>query len=116
MPFKMTFSCGLCNVSDINPSMPFEYISTLSMFNHADFPCQTDAHFGNLSVYTTLKFAVESRTPLNVVSRRELVDRSVSSVAELFGLSGVLANQIDRISGGQKRRVSLAEAFVTHPR
>ena len=49
-------------------------------------------------------------------SRAASIDQGVSTLAELFGLSHVLSTSVDRISGGQRRRVSLAETLATQAR
>ena len=46
-------------------------------------------------------------------SRAAAVAQGVSALAELFGLSQVLNTPVERISGGQRRRVSLAETLAT---
>ena len=53
---------------------------------------------------------------MQTVSRAASVRDGVSALAELFGLSKVLNTPVDQISGGQRRRVSLAETLATQPK
>lgn len=59
------------------------------------------------------RFAVECKTGIEIPSRATTVDQGVNALAELFGLSHVLNTHVDRVSGGERRRVSLAETLAT---
>lgn len=56
---------------------------------------------------------MECKTGTEIPSRAEIIDQGVNALAELFGLSHVLNTPIDRVSGGERRRVSLAETLAT---
>ncbi|KAJ5462154.1 hypothetical protein N7530_010359 [Penicillium desertorum] len=82
------------------------------------FCAEEDIHFPGLTVEETLRFAVNSRFS-NVISTAE-AHKTVVNLARLFGIDHVLATrvgneQIRGVSGGERRRVSLAEALVTYP-
>ena len=59
------------------------------------------------------RFAVECKTGIEIHPRAKSINQGVAALAELLGLSHVLDNPVDRISGGQRRRVSLAETLAT---
>ena len=56
---------------------------------------------------------MECKTAIDIPSRAATVDQGVNALAELLGLSRVLNTPVDRVSGGQRRRVSLAETLAT---
>ncbi|VUC23822.1 unnamed protein product [Clonostachys rosea] len=81
------------------------------------FCAEEDDHFPTLLVEETLRFAVESSWPRN--SSRPIKYDLVQSLADLFGLGHVLRTRVGSasirgVSGGERRRVSLAEALATH--
>ncbi|KAH8698121.1 P-loop containing nucleoside triphosphate hydrolase protein [Phaeosphaeriaceae sp. PMI808] len=93
-------------------------------FKATDAPAETtfcaedDIHFPSLAVDETLRFAIKSRFG-NVMSEGE-VARIVVILARLFGIDHILGtkvgdHKIQGVSGGERRRVSLAEAFITCP-
>ncbi|KAI1906012.1 ATP-binding cassette transporter snq2 [Ophidiomyces ophidiicola] len=84
---------------------------------------EDDLHYGTLSVRQTLKFAIRTRTPGKQSrkpgeTRRQYRDTFVTNVAKLFWIEHCLdtkvGNSIVRgVSGGEKKRVSIAEALIT---
>lgn len=51
---------------------------------------------------------------------KDEIDETVFVLAQLFGIDHILAtkvgdHKIQGVSGGERRRVSLAEAFITCP-
>ncbi|KAI1371039.1 ATP-binding cassette transporter [Hypoxylon crocopeplum] len=79
---------------------------------------EDDIHFHSLSVGTTLRFALNARTPVNLPNRSQRIDEDVRTLLELFDLGHVadvpVGNDYIRgVSGGQRHRVTLAEAFCT---
>ncbi|KAL6229031.1 hypothetical protein BDW75DRAFT_246098 [Aspergillus navahoensis] len=82
------------------------------------FVGEDDIHFPTLSVSTTLRFALNARRPTSDPNRASHLQRELDTVLQLMGLSQaanvrVGNDHIRGISGGQRRRVSLAEAFCT---
>ncbi|CAH0003728.1 unnamed protein product, partial [Clonostachys byssicola] len=81
------------------------------------FCAEDDDHFPTLLVEETLRFAVESSWPID--ASRSAKHDSVRSLADLVGLGHVLRTRVGSasirgVSGGERRRVSLAEALATH--
>ncbi|KAF7594854.1 hypothetical protein BBP40_008184 [Aspergillus hancockii] len=82
------------------------------------FCAEEDIHFPSLTVEETLRFAVNSRFS-NVMSSAE-VHSTVVNLSRLFGIDGILSTKVGNeqlrgVSGGERKRVSLAEALVTCP-
>ncbi|KAJ5773823.1 hypothetical protein N7457_008719 [Penicillium paradoxum] len=80
---------------------------------------QEDVLIGSLTVQETLKFAADLSLPSSV-SKRERKDR-IRTLLEAFGIQNqantLVGTPIRKgISGGQKRRVSVASQLITNPR
>lgn len=79
-----------------------------------------DVHFPHLTVEQTLKFAVASRTPrvrVNGISRKDYEDYLFELLVTVFGLTHTSQTKVGNdyvrgISGGQRKRVSIAEALA----
>lgn len=74
-----------------------------------------------MSVGTTLRFALNARTPLNIPNRPQRLNEDAQILFELFDLARVedvpVGNDYIRgVSGGQRHRVTLAETFCTRAR
>ncbi|KAI9065216.1 pleiotropic drug resistance ABC transporter [Trametes sanguinea] len=85
---------------------------------------EDDVHFPTLTVDQTLRFAATTRTPhtrLDGMTREQHVDRTVEVLETVFGLRHVKDTlvgdaSIRGVSGGEKKRVSIAEALATRSR
>ncbi|KAI0449071.1 ATP-binding cassette transporter [Xylaria acuta] len=82
------------------------------------FAGEDDVHFHSLSVGTTLRFALNARTPTDLQNRSQHLEEDLQTILKLFGLAHVanvpVGNDYVRgVSGGQRHRVTLAEAFCT---
>ncbi|GME75706.1 unnamed protein product [[Candida] boidinii] len=81
---------------------------------------ELDLHFPHLTVEQTLKFAIACRTPnvrFDNVSKEEYTNSILDLWSTVFGLSHVYKTKVGNdyvrgISGGQRKRVSIAEAMV----
>ncbi|KAI8957433.1 ATP-binding cassette transporter [Daldinia sp. FL1419] len=79
---------------------------------------EDDIHFHSLTVGTTLRFALNARIPIDIPDRSQKLNNDIQTLLDLFDLSHVanvpVGNDYIRgISGGQRHRVTLAEAFCT---
>ncbi|KAF8877242.1 pleiotropic drug resistance ABC transporter [Gymnopilus junonius] len=81
---------------------------------------EDDVHFPTLTVEQTIKFAATTRTPRTRLegSREDFSDFITKLLTTVFGLSHTLNtmvgdNAIRGVSGGEKKRVSIAEALAT---
>ncbi|CAG8044337.1 unnamed protein product [Penicillium nalgiovense] len=121
-----TFLKGLCHMHAEykNTSGTLLYGGVQANFEDPTAPVETtfcaeeDIHFPSLTVEETLRFAVNSRFSNAICSAD--AHNTVVNLARLFGIDHVLATrvgneQIRGVSGGERRRVSLAEALVTCP-
>ncbi|KAE8414536.1 ATP-binding cassette transporter [Aspergillus pseudocaelatus] len=86
--------------------------------NQVAFVGEDDIHFPTLSVSTTLKFALNTRRSTSDPDRAQHLQQDLQTVLELMGLAQAAhvrigSDHIRGVSGGQRRRVSLAEALCT---
>ena len=77
------------------------------------FVPQADLIRGSDTVYRTLMDTAMLRLP-NSFSRSERKDR-VEEVMEMFGLTPVQHNLVSKLSGGQRKRLSIAMEFLSNP-
>ncbi|KAJ5758752.1 hypothetical protein N7520_005908 [Penicillium odoratum] len=82
------------------------------------FVGENDVHFPTLSVSTTLRFALNARRGTSETARASSLEQDLQTVLQLMGLDHAAGVRIGNdhirgVSGGQRRRVSLAEAFCT---
>ena len=77
------------------------------------FVPQQDLMRGSDSVYRTLMDAAALRLPSSF-SHSERQDR-VEQVMEIFGLTPVKREQVSKLSGGQRKRLSIAMEFIPNP-
>jgi ATP-binding cassette subfamily G (WHITE) protein 2 (SNQ2) len=112
----------------VHGSVPYDSLSSTQMAtsHRGDllFVPEDDVHFPTLTVRQTLAFAARTRCPRTLPpgqSGAEYVQETVEMLERAFGLSGVSGtqvgdNRIRGVSGGEKKRVSLAEALASRPR
>ncbi|KAK9847754.1 hypothetical protein MYU51_018257 [Penicillium brevicompactum] len=77
---------------------------------------ESDDHFPTLTVFETLRFAVRARCGTKPSNAE--IEQRVRYLAQLVGLTKVLNTKVGDayvrgVSGGERRRVSLAEALAT---
>ncbi|KAI1825413.1 ABC transporter PeaB1 [Xylaria intraflava] len=82
------------------------------------FCAEEDSHLPTLTVAQTLRFAI--RATWDAKTSGAAVDAAVVLLARCFGLQHVLQTRVGNatlrgVSGGERRRVSLAEAMATCP-
>jgi len=80
---------------------------------------QEGALFDSLSVFDNIAFPLVNGTvPTTILSRPEQseVSRRVSEILAAVGLTNAAFKMPGQLSGGMRRRVSLARALVSHPR
>ncbi|KAH6685828.1 brefeldin A resistance protein [Plectosphaerella plurivora] len=84
---------------------------------------EDDLHYATLSVRRTLTFALRTRTPgkhsrLEGESRQDYVREFLRVVTKLFWIEHTLGTKVGNeyvrgVSGGERKRVSIAEAMIT---
>ncbi|KAF2116164.1 ABC-2 type transporter-domain-containing protein [Lophiotrema nucula] len=84
---------------------------------------EDDLHYATLKVKETLKFALKTRTPgkdsrKEGESRRDYVKEFLRVVSKLFWIEHTMNTKVGNefvrgVSGGEKKRVSIAEAMIT---
>ncbi|PYI08307.1 hypothetical protein BO78DRAFT_405795 [Aspergillus sclerotiicarbonarius CBS 121057] len=86
--------------------------------NQMAFVGEDDIHFPTLTVSTTLRFALNARRSTSDPDRVSHLEQDLQTVLQLMGLAHTAHVRIGNdhlrgVSGGQRRRVSLAEALCT---
>ena len=77
------------------------------------FVPQLDLMRGNDTVFMTLSDAALLRLPVEMsIMERE---NRIAYVLELFGLTAVQNNLVEKLSGGQRKRLSIAIEFISDP-
>lgn len=84
---------------------------------------EDDLHYATLSVRRTLKFALQTRTPgkesrLEGETRSSYIKEFLRVVTKLFWIEHTLGTKVGNefirgVSGGERKRVSIAEAMIT---
>jgi ATP-binding cassette subfamily G (WHITE) protein 2 (SNQ2) len=84
---------------------------------------EDDLHYATLSVKQTLRFALKTRTPDKASrnegeSRDEYIAEFLRVISKLFWIEHTLGTKVGNefvrgVSGGEKKRVSIAEAMIT---
>ncbi|KAI9848005.1 MAG: hypothetical protein M1838_000677 [Thelocarpon superellum] len=84
---------------------------------------EDDLHYATLTVRNTLEFALKTRTPgkdsrAEGESRSQYTEEFLRVVAKLFWIEHTLGTKVGNemirgVSGGEKKRVSIAEAMIT---
>lgn len=85
---------------------------------------EDDVHFPTLTVKETLSFAARTRMPnkqSRFGSRDDFTKNVVETLGTVFGLRHVMDTKVGNaairgVSGGQRKRVSIAEALATRAR
>ena len=77
------------------------------------FVPQQDLMRGSDSVFRTLMDAATLRLPANFT--KEEREARVNEVMEIFGLTPVKNNLVVKLSGGQRKRLSIAMEFLSNP-
>ena len=77
------------------------------------FVPQTDMMRGKDTVLSTLMDAAKLRLPMDVDARQRRA--RVDEVMEIFGLTEVRDNLVEKLSGGQRKRLSISMEFLSSP-
>ena len=89
------------------------YTNYKEMQYEIGFVPQMDLMRGSDSVYRTLMDAASLRLPVEL-SKAERAAR-VEEVMKIFGLTPVKNNLVVKLSGGQRKRLSIAMEFISNP-
>ena len=89
------------------------YTQYKSMQYETGFVPQQELVRGKDRVYATLMDAAKLRLPIDVPA--EARKRRVEEVMEIFGLKPVRDSLVQKLSGGQKKRLSIAMELISNP-
>ncbi|KAJ5280660.1 hypothetical protein N7478_006032 [Penicillium angulare] len=113
---------------DPNSTIHYQGISFEDMIKYhrgeVAYNKEVDLHFPHLTVGQTLSFAAQSRAPhkrLEGMSRTEFCETLVKVVMSVFGLTHTFNTKVGNnfvrgVSGGERKRVSIAEMFLSRCR
>ena len=108
----------------ITGSISYDGIPQSDMMKHFKsdiiYDGELDVHFPHLTVMQTLDFAIACKTPstrVNSISKQEYIALTRDLLATIFGLRHTYNTKVGNdfvrgISGGERKRVSLAEALA----
>ncbi len=95
-------------------------VNNLDLYRHLDslkqgigYVPQDDIIHRELSVYRTLYFVAKLRLSRDVSSRE--IDQTINEVLDVTGLADRRDVLVGRLSGGQRKRVSIAVELITKP-
>jgi ATP-binding cassette subfamily G (WHITE) protein 2 (PDR) len=81
------------------------------------YMAENDVHFPQLTVGQTLVFAAKARAPRDFtfpgVTRMRYAECMVDVTMATFGLQHTVNSKVGLISGGERKRVSIAEAILS---
>ena len=77
------------------------------------FVPQSEMMRGKDTVLNTLLDAAKLRLPIEVSAKQRR--ERVNEVMEIFGLTPVKDNLVEKLSGGQKKRLSISMEFISNP-
>ena len=89
------------------------YTQYKKMQYEVGFVPQSEMMRGKDTVLNTLMDAAKLRLPVEV-SAKQRRDR-VNEVMDIFGLTPVKNNLVEKLSGGQKKRLSISMEFISNP-
>ena len=102
------------------PSQGSVFVNNLNLYRHRDslrqaigYVPQEDVIHRELSVYRTLYYIARLRLSRDV-SKRE-IDQIISEVMDVSGLAEHRNISVGKLSGGQRKRVSIAVELITKP-
>ena len=84
-----------------------------SMKYDIGFVPQLDLMRGNDTVYHTIEDAASLRLPKSISDEEK--KKRVDEVIQRFGLRSVQTSLVDKLSGGQRKRLSIAMEFISDP-
>ena len=76
---------------------------------------QTDPLRNEDSVYMTLYNAAELKLPTSFVSDQEALEERVEKVLDIVNLTDERDNLVSKLSGGQRKRLSIASEYISDP-
>lgn len=109
----------------MHPSNLILGISAKHMHNYfrgeAIYTAEVDVHFPQLSVGYTLSFAAQARAPRHIpggIGRQAYAQHMRDVVMAMFGISHTVDTRVGNdfvrgVSGGERKRVSIAEAALS---
>lgn len=67
------------------------------------------------TVYHTLKDAAMLQLPMEVVKNKEKLKEKIENILNIFGMEKERNNFVSKLSGGQRKRLSIAVEYISEP-
>ena len=121
---KTIAACDLQLFTGVEGDIVYDGIEQKTFVRHFKpdliYVSENDDHCPHLTVEQTLKFAIACKTPnlrINNVPRQEFIDKFTLVLATVFGLKHSLQTNVGNeyiggVSGGERKKVSIAEALA----
>lgn len=114
---KTTFMNAVMGYEKANGTIKYEktdiYREYEKMKYEIGFVPQQDLLRGSDTVFDTLNNAAQMKVPANISAQER--EKRIYEVMELLGLSREKSSLVDKLSGGQRKRLSIAVEFIAHP-
>lgn len=114
---KTTFLNAVTGYEKADASITINDINIYKNYDHVKynlgFVPQQELMRGNDTVLKTLQDAANIRLPASMSHKDK--EKRVAEVLETFGLAMLQNNMVEKLSGGQKKRLSIAIEFISDP-
>lgn len=114
---KTTFLNAVTGYEKADASITINDINVYKNYDHVKynlgFVPQQELMRGNDTVLKTLQDAANIRLPASMSHKDK--EKRVIEVLETFGLAMLQNNMVEKLSGGQKKRLSIAIEFISDP-
>ncbi len=114
---KTTFLNAVTGYEKADASITINDINVYKNYDHIKynlgFVPQQELMRGNDTVLKTLQDAANIRLPATMSHKDK--EKRVAEVLETFGLAMLQNNMVEKLSGGQKKRLSIAIEFISDP-
>lgn len=114
---KTTFLNAVTGYEKADASITINDINIYKNYDHIKynlgFVPQQELMRGNDTVLKTLQDAANIRLPASMSHKDK--EKRVAEVLETFGLAMLQNNMVEKLSGGQKKRLSIAIEFISDP-
>ncbi len=114
---KTTFINAVNGYEKANAEVMLNGANMYTQYKHMQYEVgfvpQTEMMQGKDTVWNTLMDSARLRLPMDVDSEQR--KKRVEEVMEIFGLLPVRNNLVEKLSGGQKKRLSISMEFLSNP-
>jgi ABC-type multidrug transport system ATPase subunit len=114
---KTTFINAVNGYEKANAEVMLNGADMYTQYKHMQYEVgfvpQSEMMQGKDTVWNTLLDSASLRLPMDVTAEQR--KKRVTEVMEIFGLEPVKNNLVEKLSGGQKKRLSISMEFLSNP-